>query len=202
MSARAAHARNPNANSNAPSRATSTSTEHRKRNERNEKARSAQAVQAGVATAGRPGNLKIRAYSAPMVPKNRVAGTEQYHEGDLLAGDLEPGDDITDDPFFREYDFPQTGPGEKDDEESSSSADSSSDTEGPLSPTHLKNRQQQQQQALADSQPSPRSPVLSVAVGLHFLRLRACKTKIADIYVHSLETATLQPPCRTSTLPC
>ena len=206
MSARAAHARNPNlnSNSNAPSRATSTSTEHRKRNERNEKTRSAQSVQVSVATAGRPGNLKIRAYSAPIVPRNRVAGTEQYHDGDLLAGDLEPGDDITDDPFFREYDFPQTGPGEKDDEESSSSADSSSDTEGPLSPTHLKNRQQQQQQqqALADSQPSPRSPVLSVAVGLHLLRLGACNTKIADIYACSLETATIQPPCRTSTLPC
>jgi hypothetical protein len=170
MSARAAHARNPNPYPNAPPRATSTG--HKKRSE---KARSAQSVQAGVATAGRPGNLKIRAYSAPMVPKYRVAGTEQDHEGDLLAGDLEPGEDITDDPFFREYDFPQTGPGELDEEASSSSADSSSDTEGPLSPTHLKNRhqhlhqqqQQQYQQSLTESQSSPRSPVPSVAVSLH-----------------------------------
>jgi hypothetical protein len=200
MSARAAHARSSNPSSNVPPQ--TTPTEHKKRSERSQKTRSAQPVQAprresvqtGGATAGRPGNLKIRAYSAPMVPKYRVAGAEQDHEGDLQAGDLEPGEDITDDPFFREYDFPQTGPGEKDNEESSSSADSSSDTEGPLSPTHLKNRQQQ---AFADSQTSPRSPVPSVAVGF-FSCLTTWQTSNADVCAYSLETATLHPPCRTS----
>ncbi|KAF2793913.1 ras GEF [Melanomma pulvis-pyrius CBS 109.77] len=164
MSARAAHART--STPNAPPR--TAPAEHKKRTERSDKARSAQPVQSprresvqdvAASTAQRPGNLKIRAYSAPLVPKYRVAGTEQ--DLDALAGDHCEDDEIAGDPFFQaSYNFPQSGALANDDA-SSSSADSSSDTEGPLSPTHVKNRQQ----ALADSQPSPRSPVPSVASG-------------------------------------
>lgn len=110
------------------------------------------------ATAQRPGGLKTRAYSAPMVPKNHSGGTEDDHMGDMLAG--EPGDDeeIAGDPFFQRYNFGQAGGPSKD--ASSSSVDSSSDTEGPLSPTHIRNRQP----GLADALPSPQSPAPSVAV--------------------------------------
>jgi hypothetical protein len=93
-----------------------------------------------------------------LVPKNRVDGSENYHMADLLAG--EPGDDeeIAGDPFFQRYNFPQASGSGKD--ASSSSAESSSDTEGPLSPTHIKGRQP----GHGDTLPSPRSPVPSVEV--------------------------------------
>ena len=172
MSARAAHARSTN-----PAAPRTTPAEHNQRGDRNDKARSAQPVQsprressaqASIGAAPRPSNLKIRAYSAPMVPKSRVAGTEQDHMVNPLVG--EPGDDdeIAGDPFFQAaYSFPQSGaPGN--DDASSSSADSSSDTEGPMSPTHLKSRQQ----AFGDSQASPQSPVPSVVVRLTLQTLK------------------------------
>lgn len=128
---------------------------------RSEKAKSAQNMHpprresaatnaAAGAMAQRPGGLKTRAYSAPMVPKKNVEGA-----GSDQTGDQEPEDEIAGDPFFQRYNFPQTE--EAPDEASSSS----SDTEGPLSPTHITARTP----ALADTLPSPRSPVASVAVG-------------------------------------
>jgi hypothetical protein len=112
-----------------------------------------------AATAQRPGGLKSRAYSAPLVPMNRPDGSRNDHMGlpPLETGDE---DEIAGDPFFQRYNFPQAGRPAV--EASSSSVDSSSDTEGPLSPTHVvKNRQP----GLPETLPSPRSPVLSVAVG-------------------------------------
>jgi len=116
------------------------------------------AANSAGATAQRPGGLKSRAYSAPMIPKNRADGPANDHMGDVLA---EHGDDeeIAGDPFFQRYNFPHTG--EPGNEASSSSLDSSSDTEGPLSPTHIKARLP----SLTEALPSPRSPVTSVAVG-------------------------------------
>ncbi|OCL08956.1 ras GEF, partial [Glonium stellatum] len=107
-------------------------------------------------TTQRPG-LKSRAYSAPMVPKSHLDGPDNDHLGDIAGG--EPGDDeeIAADPFFQRYNFPQTDEAAED-EGSSSSPDGSSDTEGPLSPSHIKGRPS----VLADSMPSPRSPALSI----------------------------------------
>ncbi|KAF2470591.1 ras GEF [Lindgomyces ingoldianus] len=127
---------------------------------RNEKAKSSQSMQSprresaqnsAGATHQRPG-LKSRAYSAPMIPKNHVDGTENDHDDEEIAGD----------PFFQRYNFPQAGAQSKEaGEASSSSVDGSSDTEGPLSPTHIKNRQA----GATDSLPSPQSPAPSVASG-------------------------------------
>ncbi|KAF2190778.1 ras GEF [Zopfia rhizophila CBS 207.26] len=102
-------------------------------------------------TAQRP-DLKSRTYSAPMVPKSHLDGADN----EMLAG--EPGDDeeIAGDPFFQRYNFSQSEEQGKE-EASSSSPDSSSDTEGPLSPNHIKARQS----GVTDSLPSPRSPAPS-----------------------------------------
>jgi hypothetical protein len=92
-----------------------------------------------------------------MVPKNRAdaSGVDPMGLPPLETGEE---DEIAGDPFFQRYNFPhQSGPAV---EASSSSVDGSSDTEGPLSPTHVKSRQH----GLPDTLPSPRSPVLSVAV--------------------------------------
>ena len=106
--------------------------------------------------------FKSRAYSAPMVPKTHADGAELYgHHGDATDSMAEPDDEIAGDEFFqRTYSFPQIEEPRRD-EASSSSPDSSSDTEGPLSPTHMKARQT----SLADTVPSPQSPAPSVAVG-------------------------------------
>ncbi|KAF2005293.1 rap guanine nucleotide exchange factor 4 [Amniculicola lignicola CBS 123094] len=120
---------------------------HPSRNQqRSEKTRSAQAPQTSRresqsgagAMAQRPG-LKNRAYSAPMIPRSRLDGAEQDHMGEMHC---EPGEDdeIAGDPFFQRYNFPQTDEPLDREEASSSSADSSSDTEGPLSPTHITTR--------------------------------------------------------------
>ncbi|KAF2258752.1 ras GEF [Lojkania enalia] len=130
---------------------------------RSEKAKSAQSMQpprresaqsSAAATAPRPG-LKMRAYSAPMAPKDHHR-TEHDHMGGEPCDDEE----IAGDPFFQRFNFPQgQEPAQKD--ASSSSVDSSSDTEGPLSPTHIKSRRPER----ADTLPSPRSPTASVGSG-------------------------------------
>ncbi|KAH8627203.1 hypothetical protein IG631_16971 [Alternaria alternata] len=95
-------------------------------------------------TTQRPG-IKTRAYSAPSVPKSEgQAGSEL----DRTDEDNE-GEEIADDAFFQRYHFPQ--PILSTQEEEDSSAESSSDTEGPLSPTHHKDRQPSQDAA---SEPS------------------------------------------------
>ncbi|KAF2200511.1 ras GEF [Delitschia confertaspora ATCC 74209] len=113
------------------------------------------AVSTAAGSTNRPGVVKNRAYSAPMVPKTHTDGAEEAHNMQMLG---EPGDDegIADDPFFQRYNFSQVDEAGKD-EVSLSSGDSSSDTEGPLSPTHFKARQA----SLAETVPSPRSPAPS-----------------------------------------
>jgi hypothetical protein len=134
---------------------------------RSEKSKSAQSMQSprresAQSSAGdttrRPG-LKTRAYSAPMFPKDHLDGANNDHMGDGLHD--EPGDDeeIAGDPFFQRYNFPQTD-GPTKEEASSSSADSSSDTEGPLSPTNITSGPS----GRAGTLPSPRSPTVSVGV--------------------------------------
>lgn len=87
---------------------------------------------AGV-TPQRP-SIKNRANSAPHIPKNNPDGAL-----DALDDDKD-GEEITDDAFFQRYHFPIPIESTKE-EASDSSVDSSSDTEGPLSPTHVKHRQ-------------------------------------------------------------
>lgn len=129
--------------------------------------RKASAQAAAGSTALRPpASVKHRAYSAPMIPRHRGDGTEDEPAGTL--GDPGDDDEIAGDEFFQRYHFPQAGPAAHD-EASSSSVDSSSDTEGPMSPTHIKSRQPGQSDAL----PSPRSPAPSVAVSALWLARRA-----------------------------
>lgn len=104
----------------------------------------------------RPG-LKSRAYSAPMVSKSHLDGPDNEHLGDTASGELADDEEIVGDPFFQRYNFPQADEAAGEDG-SSSSPDGSSDTEGPLSPTHIKSRPS----ILAESLPSPRSPTLSI----------------------------------------
>ena len=108
----------------------------------------------------RPG-LKSRAYSAPMVSKSHLDGPDNEHLGDTASGELADDEEIVGDPFFQRYNFPQADEA-ADEEGSSSSPDGSSDTEGPLSPTHIKGRPS----ILAESFPSPRSPTLSITVSV------------------------------------
>lgn len=105
----------------------------------------------------RPG-VKNRAYSAPMVPKAQGDGADYGHLLDDMAGEL--GEEIAGDPFFQRINpFPQEEETGRE-EPSSSSPDSSSDTEGPMSPTHIKTRQM----SLAETTlPSPHSPAPSIA---------------------------------------
>ncbi|KAF2658384.1 ras GEF [Lophiostoma macrostomum CBS 122681] len=102
--------------------------------------------------AARPGTIKTRAYSAPLVPKNHGNGTEHDLAGDVLAGEPGEDDEIVNDTFFQRYNFPQETA--HDASSSNEEASSSSDTEGPLSPTHVQGRR-------ADYLPSPQSPVPS-----------------------------------------
>lgn len=119
------------------------------------------AQNSAFATSQRPGALKHRAYSAPLVPQNCLSGEDDPNLADALGGDPADDDEIAGDPFFQRFNFPQPHLPLKE-EISSSSVDSSSDTEGPLSPTHVKGRHPQ---ALDNSLPSPRSPAPSVASG-------------------------------------
>jgi hypothetical protein len=143
-----------------------TPSEHSTQSSRAEKPKSAQAMQPPRRESGAAGctglqapSLKNRAYSAPMVPKHHGPGPDD-DDDDHLGGDAHDDDEIAGDEFFQRYHFPQTGQPNVDDV-SSSSADSSSDTEGPLSPTHIKTRLPNQP---TESLPSPRSPAPSVAV--------------------------------------
>ncbi|KAF2036296.1 ras GEF [Setomelanomma holmii] len=112
---------------------------------RNEKAKSVESMQAprresaqgssSSATAQRPG-IKGRAYSTPIVPKNQGNGAADDNAS-LYSQD---GEEIANDAFFQRYHFPQPVEPTKE-EASDNSGESSSDTEGPLSPTHIKNRQ-------------------------------------------------------------
>ncbi|KAF1916990.1 ras guanine nucleotide exchange factor domain-containing protein [Ampelomyces quisqualis] len=87
---------------------------------------------ASLGAAPRP-LMKSRAYSTPIVPQAKAV----EDNASLYSQD---GEEIADDAFFQRYDFPQPVASTKK-EVSESSVDSSSDTEGPLSPTHMKNRQ-------------------------------------------------------------
>jgi hypothetical protein len=82
----------------------------------------------------RPG-IKTRAYSAPSVPK---CDSDTSNDSNRTDDDNE-GEEIADDAFFQRYHFPQPVPIAQE-EDAGSSADSSSDTQGPLSPTHVKDR--------------------------------------------------------------
>jgi hypothetical protein len=99
-----------------------------------------------------------RAYSVPMIPKHSGHGpdpednTSAHHSGDHCDDEEIAGDE-----FFQRYHFPQSA---KEEDLSESSADSSSDTEGPISPTHVQNRLP----AHAEEAASSRSPETSVAV--------------------------------------
>ncbi|KAL5118206.1 hypothetical protein ACEQ8H_003878 [Pleosporales sp. CAS-2024a] len=93
------------------------------------------AAAASSAAAHRPG-VKSRAFSTPVVPKHQDTAIPE-DEASLSSHD---GEEIADDAFFQRYHFVQSvEPTEE--EASESDVDSSSDTEGPLSPTHLQNRQ-------------------------------------------------------------
>ncbi|OAK98267.1 ras GEF [Phaeosphaeriaceae sp. SRC1lsM3a] len=87
------------------------------------------------AMAQRPG-IKGRAYSTPVVPKNQEKGSED--NASLYSMD---GEEIANDAFFQRYHFTHPVGVTKEEEASGPPGDSSSDTEGPLSPTHIKNRQ-------------------------------------------------------------
>jgi hypothetical protein len=91
---------------------------------------------AGVTAQQRPG-MKTRAYSAP-----NASNSEDGESGNDLGRTDEDceGEEIADDAFFQRCHFPQAGPPTQK-EEGESSAESSSDTEGPLSPTHVRDRQ-------------------------------------------------------------
>ena len=82
----------------------------------------------------RPG-IKTRAYSAPNVPKSDSEASNDRTDDD------HEGEEIADDAFFQRYHFPQPMPTAQEEGEAGSSAESSSDTEGPLSPTHIRDRQ-------------------------------------------------------------
>jgi hypothetical protein len=114
---------------------------HRTATKRTDKGKSTQSMQpprretsAGVTAQQHPG-MKTRAHSAPNAP-NSEDGDDDL---DRTDEDCE-GEEIADDAFFQRYHFPQAVPPTQE-EEGESSAESSSDTEGPLSPTHVKDRQ-------------------------------------------------------------
>lgn len=118
---------------------------HQPSSKRNEKSRSVEAMHAPQlesprgsvsATAQRPG-LKERAYSTPIVPKDQ----ENRADDDNASLYDQEADGIADDAFFQRYHFPQPVDPTTQEEASDSSRDSSSDTEGPLSPTHTQARQ-------------------------------------------------------------
>ena len=114
---------------------------------------------AGAGAGPRPG-LGHRTHSAPMTP-----GIDRPER----ESPPQDGDEIANDSFFQRYHFPQPGasPAQQpqdsdgDDAHRDNDADSSSDTEGPLSPTHAAHRQQRK---AADGQPDA-SPDTETASG-------------------------------------
>lgn len=108
-----------------------------------------ESAQAGAAGSARRPGLKSRAHSAPLSP-----GSAQDPEPDDHHGDS----DIANDSFFQRYHFPQAvastaeEPLDSGDDDHANAnananddgdeADSSSDTEGPLSPAHAARRQE------------------------------------------------------------
>ena len=96
-----------------------------------------------------------------MVSKSHLDGLDNEHLGDTASGELADDEEIAGDPFFQRYNISQANEA-ADEEGSSSSPDGSSDTEGPLSPTHIKGRPS----ILAESLHSPRSPALSITVSV------------------------------------
>jgi hypothetical protein len=163
---------------------------------RNEKARSVESMQpprresisvAGASSsatpAPRPG-LKGRAYSTPLVPKNPSHSHDAGGAEDNASLYSQDGEEIANDAFFQRYHFPQpVGPTLE--EPSDSSVDSSSDTEGPLSPTHVKSRQP------AGNVPS--EPSSGVGCPCPDTDTR----RSADERQSSLATPTRPPPCWT-----
>jgi hypothetical protein len=113
---------------------------------------------AGITALQRPG-IKIRAFSAPDTPQ----GEDGESGNDLLdrTDEDNEGEEIADDAFFQRYHFPQACAPTQEEEEAESSAESSSDTEGPLSPTHLKDRQ-----SAGDAASEPSTGVSAASVPL------------------------------------
>jgi len=111
---------------------------HAPANKRSEKSRSVEAVQGGplqtTTTTQRPG-IKHRAYSTPNHSQNHSQASAADDNASLYSQD---GEEIADDAFFQRYHFPPPITSTKEEE---ASGDSSSDTEGPLSPTHMLSRQ-------------------------------------------------------------
>ncbi|KAF9737991.1 hypothetical protein PMIN07_010032 [Paraphaeosphaeria minitans] len=151
---------------------TARKTAHHMESPRNQSAHSAHAVAAAAAAAAadagatglrpRPPSLKNRTHSAPMASKSHHDPSD---DDDGTASLAESTDDweIAGDEFFQRYHFPDAVQPTKL-EISSSEVDSSSDTEGPLSPKSLKGRHPLQMDLRAP--PSPRSPAPSVSSGI------------------------------------
>lgn len=131
---------------------------HPRRESSKDNAAAQLAANIGATQARRP-SLKGRAHSAPLVPKNGAPNPlpQADEEDEAEAGssflDADPGDDddvleedeIADDPFFTRFNFPSSSTvatSVRPDEEppSPDSRDSSTDTEGPLSPTSTQMR--------------------------------------------------------------
>jgi hypothetical protein len=121
---------------------------HAAPSKRTEKSRSIESMQpprreslsAQASASGQRPALKGRAYSHPAVPKN------QHSESGIPEGNADnaslysqDGEEIANDAFFQRYHFSPPA-GTTAEEADERSVDSSSDTEGPLSPTHLKSR--------------------------------------------------------------
>jgi hypothetical protein len=109
---------------------------HAAPSKRSEKSKSIESMHASSsATAQRPG-LKGRAYSTPpVVPKNH----EKAIAEDNVSLYSQDGEEIANDAFFQRYHFSHAVASTQE-EASERSVDSSSDTEGPMSPTHTKAR--------------------------------------------------------------
>jgi hypothetical protein len=117
---------------------------HAQPSKRSEKSKSIESMQAprresaqGAASATpaqRPG-LKGRAYSTPVIPKNQEKGIAE----DNVSLYSQDGEEIANDAFFQRYHFSQAVASTKE-EAPERNVDSSSDTEGPMSPTHTKAR--------------------------------------------------------------
>ncbi|KAF2839551.1 ras GEF [Patellaria atrata CBS 101060] len=93
----------------------------------------------GPISTSRP-SLKGRAYSEPLVQSTQTSGVDNENLADDFLGDeFGEGDEIVGDPFFQRFDITQSSHIGRV-ETNLSSGESSSDGEGPLSPTHVKSR--------------------------------------------------------------
>lgn len=135
----------------------------------------------------RPG-IKTRAYSAPNVPKC----DSDTSNGSNRTDDDNEGEEIADDAFFQRYHFPQPVPIAQE-EEAGSSAESSSDTEGPLSPTYVKDHVQ-----TGDSVSEPSTGVSLNAIPIPFLfpppKHSKRRTKTMRTATTTTTTATMTTP--------